>query len=159
MSMSKNQLLYDKVIRGNLPGYENVDPDDLNIERLVEKAIAKVGNLKWVGPDNLPYDYECDKSDCKTSSVSVTLTVRGTITGTESKEGTLRCIVTNQHSPNKVDFFLIPNKAVRKLESKQGGTKYTGKKKITYSYSTSRDSYGILEPYRVDTLEEVATKK
>lgn len=159
MSKSKNQLLYEKVIKNNLPGYENVDPDDLNIERLIEKTIAKVGNLKWVGSENLPYDYECDKSDCKTSSVSVSITVRGTITSTESKEGALRCIVTNPHSPNEVDFFLIPNKAVRKLESKQGGTKYTGKKKITYTYSTSRDSYGILEPYRVDTLEEVATKK
>ena len=156
--MSKNQLLYEKVIKDNLPGYENVDPDDLNIERLVEKVIAKVGNLKWVGPENLPYDYECDKSDCKTSSVSVSITVKGTITGTESKEGALRCVVSNEYSPNKVDYFYIPPKGVRKIESKMGGKKYN-KKKISYTYSVSKDDYGILQDYRVDTLEEVATKK
>lgn len=156
--MSKNQLLYEKVIKKTLPGYENVDPDDLNIERLVEKAIAKVGNLKWVGPENLPYDYECDKSDCKTSSVNVSITIRGTITGTESKEGSLRCVISNEYSPNKVDYFFIPAKDVRKIESKMGGKKYN-KKKISYNYSVSKDDYGIIEPYRCKTFEEVAKKR
>ena len=159
--MSKNQILYEKVIKNNMPGYENVDPEDLNMERLVEKAIAEVGDLKWVGPKNLPYDYEDDKSDAKTSSIKIPNTIKGTITSTDSKEGALRCTVSNPFSPNQVDFFFIPIDNVKKLETPVGGKKNAAKhaKKIDYSYNRDENKYSHIEEFRCESFEEMCNMK
>ena len=159
--MSKEQVIYDNVIVGNVKGFteDSNDPADLKIERLVEKAIANVGNLTWVGDDNLPYDFEEDKSDAKTSSVTVKRSISGTITSTDAKEGALRCVVSNEYSPKGIDYFYIPIKEVKKLETKLGGKKNVyGKKKISYSYSEKHDTYGRLEPFRCKNFKEMCNK-
>jgi hypothetical protein len=160
---SKEELLYEKVLKDNLNINlgDDLTPNDLNCEKLVEKAIAKAGNLKWVGEDNLPWDYECDKSDSKTSSVAQSVSYKGTITSTESKEGALRCTITNDFSSKKIDYFFIPIKDVRKLESSVGGKKNSSgvKKKISYTYSVDKDDYGRIEPYRCNSFEEMCNKK
>ena len=158
---SKNTLLYEKVIKDNLPGYDKIDPADLNIERLVEKAIAKVGKLKWVGEDNKPWDFEDDKSDCKTSSIKLPNTIKGTITSTDSKEGALRCTVSNPFSPNEVDFFFIPIEDVRDLETKVGGKKNSAgvAKKIDYTYNRQKNTYRPIEKFRVTSFEEMCNKR
>ena len=151
--MSKEDIIYRKVLKDVLNmNLENTDltPEDIKVETLVEKAIAKVGKLKWVGGENEPYDFE-DGSDAKTSSVTATWS--GQITGTETKEGALRCVVTNEASPNEIDYFYIPVKAVRKLE-KSNGSK--AKKGIKYSYNPEKDTYTQLEEFRVNNFKELS---
>ena len=161
--MSKEQVIYNNVIVGNVKGFtkDSNDPADLKVERLVEKAIAKVGNLTWVGDENLPYDFKEDKSDAKTSSVSksVSISFQGTITSTDAKEGALRCVISNEYSPKGIDYFYIPIKEVKKLQTKVGGKKNIyAKKKISYNYSPKKDSYGKLELFRCKNFKEMCNK-
>ena len=160
--MSKETLLYNAILKDvlNLDLGSDLTPDDLKVEVLTEKAIAKVANLTWVGAENLPWDFAEDKSDAKTSNVAerVSVTYQGTITGTETKEGALRCVVTNEFSPNKVDYFYIPAHRVDKLSSAVGGTKNSGKKSIKYSYSKAKDEYGKIDEFRCNSFEEMCQK-
>ena len=154
--MSKEEIIYRKVLKDVLNmNLENTDltPEDIKVETLVEKAIAKVGKLKWVGGENEPYDFE-DGTDAKTSSVTAKISYSGHITSTESKEGALRCVVTNEASPNEIDFFYIPAKAVRKLE-KSNGSK--AKKGIKYTYNPEKDTYTQIEEFRVKNFKELST--
>tara|TARA_Y100000004_G_scaffold97305_1_gene108920 strand:- start:278 stop:787 length:510 start_codon:yes stop_codon:yes gene_type:complete len=164
---TKEELIYEKVLKKTL-GIElgeYISPNDLNVEKLVEKAIAKVGELKWVGEDNKPWDYEDDKSDCKTSSIKPKNSIEGTITGTSNKEGALRCVVSNPFSPNGVDYFFIPIDDVRKLETDVGGEANKKRppelrsKKISYSYNIQNDSYSKLNEFRCSSFEEMCKKK
>ena len=164
---TKEELIYEKVLKKTL-GIElgeYISPNDLNVEKLVEKAIAKVGKLKWVGEENLPWDFDDDKSDCKTSSITPKNTIKGTITGTANKEGALRCVISNPFSPNGVDYIFIPVDVVRELETEVGGA--ANKKRppeyrykcINYSYNIQKESYGKLEEFRCSSFEEMCKKK
>ena len=169
--MNKNKILFKSIV---IPHGENnpyskmaylsdltVDPNDLNIERIMEKVCAEVGGHDWCGDDNLPYDYSNDRSDFKTSSVTLKSDgyTSGMITSTEAKIGPLRVAVTNEFSPNKskVDCFFIPVDAIRELEKALGGKKGEEKKRINFHYSLKNDTYGIIEDYRCDSFEDMCT--
>ena len=159
--MTKEQLIYNKILKDILN--LNLDktvltPNDLKVETLTERAIAKVANLTWVGDENLPYDFKEDNSDAKTSSVAASITYYGTITSTESKEGALRCVITNEFSPNEIDYFYIPVDMVRDLETCPGGKKNQAKKCIKYTYLKDKDTYGKLEPFRCKNFKEMCNK-
>ena len=156
--MSKENIIYRKVLKDALKMCledTDISPEDLKVETLVEKAMAKVGKLKWVGNENKEFDFE-DGTDAKTSSVSesVSITYKGSITGTCTKKGALRCVVTNEFSPNEIDYFYIPAKKVRSLEHKMG----KAKKAISYTYNIKKDVYSKIEKYRVKSFKEVSTR-
>jgi hypothetical protein len=165
MSISKEELIYKHVLKDALKlCLENTDvtPNDLNVTSLIEKAMAKVGKLKWVGDKNEEFDFE-DGTDAKTSSVTPSISYTGQITGTETKKGALRCVISNEWSPNEVDYFYIPPKAVRKLEKNNGskvkkGIKFTYRPDIPEVREKDRDTYTQIEKYRVKSFKEVSTK-
>jgi hypothetical protein len=156
--VSKNTLLYNILIRDRCPGYENVDAEDLNAERIIEKLIAKEGNLNWIGDENLPYDYSCDLSDSKTCTmVEGPMQCTAVITSTETKVGALRVVVANTIS-EKLDYFFIPPSAIRELEKPPGGKKFAMKRCIRFGWSKKKDTYGRIESYRCESFEEMCHK-
>lgn len=156
--ISKNTLLYNEVIRDRYPGYEKVDPEDLNAERIIEKIIAKEGNLTWVGDENLSYDYSCDLSDAKTCTISKgKISCKGVITSTETKPGALRVVVANTISET-VEYFFIPPHAIRQLERPPGGKKMAMKRCIRFCWSKKKGTYGIIDQYRCSSFEDMCHK-
>ena len=156
--ISKNTLLYNEVIKNRYPGYEKVDPEDLNAERIIEKIIAKEGNLTWVGDENLSYDYSCDLSDAKTCTIAKgKRQCRGVITSTETKPGALRVVVANTIS-ERVDYFFIPPSAIRELEKAPGGKKLAMKRCIRFNWSENKGTYGIIDQYRCSSFEDMCHK-
>lgn len=157
--MSKEDIIYRKVLKDVLKlclDDTKLSPEDLKVETLVEKAMAKVGKLKWVGDQNKEFDFE-DGTDAKTSSVaeSVSITYKGSITGTCTKQGALRCVVTNEFSPNEIDYFYIPHEKVKDLQH-ANGTK--SKKAISYTYNIKKDKYSKIDQFRVKSFKEVSTR-
>ena len=155
--VSKNTLLYNGLIRDRCPGYESVDAEDLNTERIIEKLIAQEGNLTWVGDENLPYDYSCDLSDSKTCTMVEGKQCKAVITSTETKMGALRVVVANTIS-ERLDYFFIPPTAIRELEKPPGGKKYAMKRCIRFCWSKKKNTYGIIEPYRCESFEDMCHK-
>ena len=163
---TKNAFIYENLIRDHVKGYDSVDPEDLNIERLVEKRIAAVGNLNWVGDENKPWDYACDKSDAKTTTPWITIAkngkyaytrYKGEITSVGAKIGALRVVLYNPFIP-KLEYFFIPNKDVEKLKYAEGG-KRTGSYKICFNWNPKKDSYNKLDPFRCSSFEEICKKR
>ena len=162
---TKNHVLYTEVVSKYFDA-GTVDPEFLNIEKLIELSIAKEAGLKWVGELNLPWDFECDKSDSKTTSIrkekngNYTSFV-GEISGTETKIGALRVVLYNPFANNcdgDVEYFFIPEMMVRFLEKACHG-KQSGKCKIKYTWSPAKDFYNSLEPFRCTSFEEMCAKK
>ena len=157
--ISKNKLLYNEVIIKYLPAYKVVDFEDLKVERIIEKLIAEVGNLTWVGDKNLSYDYACDLSDAKTCTLKSRgkYGYAGVITSTETKPGALRVVIANTITET-VEYFYIPNDAIKELERAVGGQKYALKRCIRFSWSKRKQAYSKIEPFRCNSFEEMCQK-
>jgi hypothetical protein len=162
---TKNTVLYKELISKYFD-CGTVDPEFLNAEKLVELCIAKEANLDWVGELNLPWDFECDKSDSKTTSIRKEdksngyTSFIGEISGTETKIGALRVVLYNPFAngcKGKVEYFYIPVDMVRVLEKDCYG-KQSGKRKIKYTWNPAKDFYNSLEPFRCSTFEEMCAK-
>ena len=159
---TKNSFIYNNLIRDHVKGYDSVDPEDLNIERLVEKRIAVTGNLDWVGDENKPWDYACDKSDAKTTTpwqikVGKYTRYKGEITSVGTKVGALRVVLYNKFIP-KLEYFFIPNKAIDELKVAECG-KRTGSYKIRFNWNLKKNSYNKLDPYKCSSFEEMCKKR
>jgi hypothetical protein len=164
MIMSKNQSMLNEIIVKYFPKYKGSDANDLNIERLIEKCIAKESGLTWVGDDGLPWDFDEDQSDAKTGTCRVYLTKKGydaccgEISSVDSKMGDLRVVIYNDYK-NSCDYFLIPNKAIKSIASQNYG-KNIKKMRILFSYSTRNDTYSNgLEVFRKDTFKEICDNR
>ena len=168
---SKNDLIFQEIIRNYIPNLAkavdsgDVDCDDLNIERLFEKCIAKESGLTWAneqGEAQDKYDFVEDLSDAKTSSVSLKEikdkrsstghyeAIKGVISNTGGKQGDLRCVVYNDFTKT-LDYFLVPQKHIRAYESHHGKGKYV----IHLQYSTLNEDYNQAEVFRVDTFKDI----
>ena len=163
---SKNDLIFQEIIRNYIPNLAkavdsgDVDCDDLNIERLFEKCIAKESGLTWAneqGELRLNYDLVEDQSDIKTSSVSPKKdkrtgyeSIRGVISNTGGKKGDLRCVVYNDFTKT-LDYFLVPQKHIRAYETHNGKGKYV----IKLQYSILNEDYNQAEVFRVDTFKDI----
>jgi len=170
--MCKKTLIVEQIIGKYFPVeafLKEFEAQDLNIERLVEKCIARESGLTWAnnGKDaQLEYDFVEDKSDAKTASCSkveryceknetLYTSYRGKITSVETKLGDLRCVVYNEYR-DALDFFLIPHNYIKFMSSNLGGRKVQGKKVINYSYNTTKNTYSNnMEDFRVPTFKDI----
>lgn len=169
--MSKNTVFVRDIISKFFPEYNNIDANDLNVERIFEKCIAAESGLTWIGDDNEEYDFLEDLSDAKTSSctgkiknkknkktgkVYTSTSYTGRITSVETKVGDLRCAVYNELT-DKIDYFLIPFSAIERLAtpvSRTGKSQY--KLEISFSYNTRKDEYSNgMEDFRYYSFEDI----
>tara|TARA_R110000782_G_scaffold196067_1_gene285449 strand:+ start:2312 stop:2848 length:537 start_codon:yes stop_codon:yes gene_type:complete len=174
MRMNKEIAIFNGIIRNYFPNIAKAvdngeaDPEDFNIERLFEKCIAKESGLTWANEEGEAYEkYDLveDKSDAKTSSVSLRWNVdkrlpeggcdvvTGTISNTGGKEGDLRVVVYNSYI-QKLDYFLIPHKHISEFQ-KSVGDKFA----IGLSYSLTKEKYGKMEVFRVETFKDICVVK
>lgn len=160
---TKNAIMYRDVVSKYFPLPQGMDPDDVNIERMIEKSIAKESNLTWVGSENLPWDFKEDRSDAKTASVGITvrktgkaagqMVYQGSIQHLQNKVGDLRVVVYNEVT-EQCDYFLIPYKNI----SKMSHWDRKGKQTIGFTYNVREDNYkNDLEQFRRQSFAEICT--
>lgn len=172
-SPSKNELMFDEIVRHYCPELAAAvdskfcDPDDLNIERLIEKCIAIESELTWCGADNDVYDFLEDKSDAKTASIKGNWEnqgdgkykywrVTGSISNVETKVGALRCVVYD--SENYVlHYFLIPAKWVHVIATTNtnGTGRGVGKSRVNLKYNCEKDTFNSMDRFRVESFEDI----
>jgi hypothetical protein len=159
---TKNAVMYRDVVSRYFPLPKGMDPDDVNIERLIEKSIAKQARLTWVGDQHLRWDFKEDHSDAKTSTVSIRtwkngqrdrVGYRGMIGNLQTKVGDLRVVVYNALT-ERCDYFLIPFKHISKMST------LTRKhvRRISFAYNVREDAYTHgLERFRRQSFAEICT--
>jgi hypothetical protein len=157
---AKNKIMLNEIVAKYFPKYKDSDPFDLNIERMIEKCIAKESGLTWVGDDGLPYDFKEDRSDAKTGCCRINLSKKGyescsgEIAGVENKVGDLRVVIYNE-ARRTCDFFLIPHKMIKSLAA-WGYGQNEKKMRINFSYSMRNDTYSNgLEVFRKSSFKEI----
>lgn len=157
---AKNKIMLNEIVVKYFPKYKDSDPFDLNIERLIEKCIAKESGLTWIGDEGLPYDFKEDRSDAKTGCCRVNVSPEGyekcagEISSVETKVGDLRVVIYNE-ARRTCHFFLIPHKMIKSL-AVWGYGKNSQKMRIMFSYSMRNDTYSNgLEVFRKSSFKEI----
>jgi hypothetical protein len=157
---AKNKIMLNEIVAKYFPKYKDSDPFDLNIERMIEKCIAKESGLTWIGDDGLPYDFKEDRSDAKTGCCRINLSKKGyescsgEIAGVENKVGDLRVVIYNE-ARRTCDFFLIPHKMIKSFAA-WGYGQNEKKMRINFSYSMRNDTYSKgLEVFRKSSFKEI----
>jgi hypothetical protein len=167
--LSKHRILMKDVICVHHPLFckspdlislGHTSPEIFNVEMLTEQTMAHVGNYAFI--NNAHADFS-DGSDCKTSSISESITknskqsFRGSIdrvvsAGGESKKGALRCIIYNPHSQSLRYYFLPKERWVQYVlihpTSKIGS--------IQYSYNRVKDTITKFSDYECSSFYELA---
>lgn len=140
-------------------------PDHFNVERLVEEAMAHLGDYDFVDGDH--HDFS-DFSDCKTASIRSAPLVAGqnsyvgeisgvSTAGGGMKAGSLRCVIFNPHAPNGgfLHYFLPRSFWVNHItihpSSKVG--------KIMYTYNRKTGDIPKFRGYECVGFEELAQAK
>tara|TARA_Y100001937_G_scaffold54096_1_gene74649 strand:- start:2652 stop:3191 length:540 start_codon:yes stop_codon:yes gene_type:complete len=123
-----------------------------NVEYLIELALAKVGNYKFV--DKSGYDFD-DYSDSKSASVEP----KGSgvsIGSLETKIGSIRAVIYNCFE-DRLDYFFFPVDGWKSLEEASYG-KSKHKTRIRSSYNKTTQKYSKFEPFRCKDFKELAKK-
>ena len=145
-----NEILFD-ALPELFPTEENQmealsDPKIYNIPYLVEKAMAKIGNMEYV--DEEGYDFLPCKSDSKTTSLNITPQTANPVAvfQTKAKVGALRICVFNpyKHKGNQIDFFYVPRDAYNRS--------------VSFTYNLEKSSYLSMEEYRVPDFVTLSEK-
>lgn len=174
--MCKNEILFAKIVLPYLPEFKSISdivqmtPNVINIEHLVELAMARVGGYTFV--DQAHYDFD-DMSECKTASVlpgpvskSAQFTHQLNITNIVSragqkKNGLIRTVVYNPHSEwtknDGVSYFCIPADDIGPKLNISFGQNGIGNLKATWYKFT--DKIQKLEEYRVPDFKTLAQMK
>jgi hypothetical protein len=142
------------------------DPADINVERMVEKTMARVGGYNSVGdcPIEGAHKDFSDGSECKTASIaskhygtsrnSFTFTITGVMSsGGNMKTGDLRVVLYNPHL-NKCHFMYIPNSHLKNKLNVVKTTRNIGN--IGGSWNSKKNSFGKFDEYLVDSFIELA---
>jgi hypothetical protein len=130
---------------------------DVNIERLIEEALAHCGGYNRI--DETGRDFDCPlNSDSKTATIQPSGKIQ--IGSVENKIGALRVVIFNPFTDG-IDYFFIPHEDVESLSAMQSG-KNIYKKTIAGHYRKTTNDYARLEKYRCSSFVELArigTKK
>lgn len=128
-------------------------PDEFNITRMIEKALAYQSNGLYTFVDADGYDFS-DHSDAKTATVRMnnhkTKQRMLTISSVGNKIGALRLIVSNPFT-DRVDFFYIPQKDKKLFISYES----YGKHHIYVPWS-HKNGYNKLNRFQVASFRELA---
>ena len=157
----KNYLLMRDVITKYHPDFVNSEElrkyglthsHIFNCERLVEEALAAVGGYTFVDEEGRDFD-DIDDSDSKTVSIQPSRPVME-INGVENKIGSLRITVYNPLKEG-LDYLYVPKSDLKVLKEPCYG-KMSHRERLKTSYNSIYDSYNRLQPYRVDSFEDLA---
>ena len=123
----------------------------LDMGSLVEQCmILRNSKLKRVKGVQKGCDFT-DGSEAKTATIRENyvgdgyIVYRASIENTDTKTGTLRCVVGNTAN-GEVAFFLIPHDVYIKYPNR-----------FAINYSPSKNAYGKYEEYRVGTFKELCS--
>jgi hypothetical protein len=162
MRLNKEQTILKEIICKHLPrfyGKENevvTNWEDYNVERLVEKAMAELGDYEHV--DAYYYDFS-DFSDSKTATIgkegnSWKVAVGNVIKkgpDSKAKAGDLRVVVYNGYD-GSLQYYFMPKaewEAIREYGSCNKG-------KLRATYSPHQDVIYKWRDWRVDSFEELS---
>ena len=122
------------------------DPKVYNITYLVEKAMAKIGNMEYV--DEEGYDFLPCKSDAKTTSLTITPQSSNPVGvfQTKAKVGALRICVFNPYKNlgDQIDFFYVPRTGYNRA--------------VGFTWNLKKSSYLSMEEYRVPDFKTLCER-
>jgi hypothetical protein len=132
-------------------------PDEFNVTRMIEKALAYRSRGRYTFVDADGYDFS-DYSDAKTASVRMNNQNTGqcclSIRNIANKVGAIRLIVFNPFT-DSTDFFYIPSHAKRCVGSFYQKGSYSS---IEVPWSR-KNGYNKLNQFQVATFKDLATKQ
>lgn len=128
--------------------------EDFNCEHIVEKLLPRLSKGKFTYVDQAHMD-NCDGSDTKVLMLNPKRK-RGEISAVQNKAGALRVVVVNP-MVDRTDYFYIPKQAVKKLKEQCYG-KRIHFERIFVAYNEKKQSYGLLDDYRVESFLCLANK-
>lgn len=169
--MCKTKTLFRNIVNKYHPDFKSKrmldqvekNPQIFNIEHLIELTMAEVGGYKFIDADHCDFD---DGTECKTGSISPNPVKAGRNTyrleisnivspGGHIKEGDVRVVIYNPHTKSQTYYYIPQNE----LESV--GINYhptTGIGRIFATWNCITNKIPKLEPYKVDSFEELASK-
>lgn len=137
--------------------------DESNVERMFEKTLAHIGDYKFTNGDHCDFS---DKSDAKTSSVTLkptkpgASTHMGRITGIGHVSGSIKSgairLAVYIAPKQKINYYYLPKKFWSKLNLHTGRTGEIG---ISFSYNSETDTIPKFEFCRVKNIIELAKAK
>ena len=160
----KNKTFLREVIFKYHPAYndltaktvvENLDPDHLNIERMVEESIAITGGYNFINDNGRDFD-DVDNSDSKTTSLNANTGI-AEFSNLRSKVGSLRISVYNPFTQT-IDFFYMRYEDWQDKAIPVSSKNNIGDFRLKITYSTSGMHYNQFEEFRVKDFVELATK-
>jgi hypothetical protein len=169
MYTSKEQAIVSEIIVPYHPRFKNSrdrsadiisNPLDYKIERLVEQALAAVGNYKWIDAEHADFS---DGSDSKTASIRVNPSAPGSVShngevsnvetsGGGRKLGALRTVIWNPHKGNLMYYFLPKDFWSEKITTHPS----SGIGKIIFAYNREKDYIKKFEGMNVTTFRQLA---
>ena len=171
---TKQETLLNGIIFPRLPGLEDpimqaailklieLYPTAVDVENLVEHALAFNGNYKFVDEDRRDFN-DIDDSDSKTVTVNIN-SRKAEIIGLENKIGSIRITVFNSLSSEKISYLYIPRLWVPMMKRECYGIN-EGKKRFIITWSEKRPKkykdkkigyFNQFEKFRVDSFEALA---
>lgn len=171
---TKQETLLNGIIFPRLPGLEDpvmqaailkliaLYPTSVDVENLVEHALAFDGNYKFVDESKRDFD-DIDDSDSKTVTVNVN-SRKAEIIGLENKIGSIRITVFNTLSSEEISYLYIPRQWVTVMKRPCYGIN-EGKERFIITWSEKRPKkykdkkigyFNQFEKFRVDSFEVLA---
>lgn len=169
--MCKTKTLFRNIVNKYHPDFNSEGmlrqvekhPQIFNIEHLIELTMAEVGGYEFTDEDHCDFS---DGTECKTSSVSPNpvkegqnsyrLEISNVVSpGGHMKSGDVRVIVYNPHT-NSQTFYYIPQNKLESVGINYHPTTNIGRIFATWNCVTNK--IPKLEPFLVDSFEELATK-